>query len=237
MLVSALTGLVALSAVILASASPALAKVGPYQKFYECPLEIEEINGCITAIAGKESFFQAGKVTIPFAKVVTLTGGFIENESGEFAWQGARNGATVAKVAEPAPSLTEGLDAEALQEPEKKRYEEYIAAGKSTKITETIELANPDVFLSEGNVIDEEGEGFGFNVMIHISNPFLGKSCYDGTAFAPIVVPFTTGATNPPPPNTIIRGTKGKFSSESESENFKIQNQHLVNNEYAAPGV
>ena len=238
MLGSALTASFALGALILASASPALAKkVGPYEKFYECPLEIEELNGCITGIAGKESFFQAGKVTVHFAKPVTLTGGFIENESGEFAWQGARNGLTVAKVPEPAPSLTEGLDAEMLQEPEKKRYQEYIAAGKSTKVTETIELANPNVFLSEANIVDEEGEGFGFNVMIHISNPFLGKACYDGTAFAPIVVPFTTGATDPPPPNTSIRGTAGKFNSESEGEILRIEEEHLVNNEYAAPGV
>ena len=142
---------------------------------------------------------------------------------------------TISKEAEPAPSLTEGLNAENLAEPEKKRYEEYIASGKSTKATETVELASPNLFLSLHNLFSENGPTFRFSIMIHIQNPFLGKACYDGSTVAPIEVPFTTGTTSPPPPNTPITGRLGNEGEpEPDLENAETT---LVNNEYAAPGV
>jgi hypothetical protein len=238
-----LVAVFASSATTLAVASPALAlKTGPegaFEKFNECPLNAPELNGCIHGEAGKESFFQAGKVTVTFKKPVLLEIGFRENEAGEFSVVGARNGNSISKEAEPAPSLTEALVAEKLEEPEKKRYEAYIAAGKSTKTTETIELAVPasEIFLSENNLLLEANEGFGFSVMIHIQNGFLGKNCYDGTTVEPIEVPFTTGETHPEPPNTPIHGFLGKLSSESKGEILIIAGQKLVNNEYAVPGV
>jgi hypothetical protein len=251
--------LCASAATTLALASPALAskKVGPegvFEKFNECPLgatqtiagEQYEVGGCIFGEAGKESFFQAGKVTVSFKKPVKLDIGF-DGDRGRvpippeevFPVFGARNGVTISKEAEPAPSLTEGLDAEKLEEPEKKRYEEYIAAGKSTKATETIELATPatEIFLSETHILEEKGEGFGFDVMIHIENKFLGKNCYVGSTVHPIDVPFTTGETHPEPPNTPIHGTAGSITTEGEGEILVINDQELVNNEYAAPGV
>jgi hypothetical protein len=242
--------LCACAATTLALAAPALAsKVGPegvFEKFNECPFGaevstpegVQPITGCIAGEAGKESFFQAGKVTVFFKKPVKLTLGFYG--SGEvFPVAGARNGVTISKEAEPAPSLTEVVNPENLPEAEKKRYEEYIAAGKPTKATETIELAVPanDIYLSEAHLIEEKGEGFGFSVMIHIENKFLGKNCYVGNTVHPVDVPFTTGETAPPPPNTPIHGSLGSLTSESEGEILVISGQKLVDNEYAAPGV
>jgi hypothetical protein len=246
--------LCASAATTLALASPALAskKAGPegaFEKFNECPLGAivntetegpQPISGCIFGEAGKESFFQAGKVTVFFKKPVKLTLGFDGfTESAVFPIAGARNGVTISKEAEPAPSLTEALVAEKLEEPEKKRYEEYIASGKSTKATETIELAVPasDIYLSEVHLLEEQGEGFGFAVMIHIENKFLGKNCYVGSTVHPIEVPFTTGETHPEPPNTPIHGTLGSLSTEGEGNILVISGQKLVDNEYAAPGV
>lgn len=226
-----------------------------YEKFNECPLgtpaepgynSVDEA-GCQYGEAGKESFFQAGKITVHFVKPVILRGGFeqgIEAENGnKFKFFGARNGNTVSKEAEPGPSLTEGLDVEKLSEPEKKRYEEYVAAGKSTKTTETIELAKPatDIELGILQLLQEEGTAFGFPVMIHISNPFLGKNCYDGNTIEPIDVPFTTGETSPPAPNTAIHGQLGELTALAEGNVLKVgtltKPTKLVNNSYAAPGV
>ena len=215
-----------------------------YEKlFNECPTNITELSGCDYGEAGKESFFQAGKVTVHFVKPVILRTGFIEDELGNFHVYGARNGNTISREAEPGPSLTEGIDVEKLEEPEKKRYEEYLAAGKSTKTTETVELAQPatTIYLNEGNLLIEEGTTFGFPVMIHISNPFLGKTCYDGNTVEPINVEVTTGATNPPPPNTSIHGSKGHITSSGEGTILHIGVKgnlvKLVNNSFAAPGV
>jgi hypothetical protein len=227
-------------AMTLSLAAPALAKKSPFEKFNECPLGTPELKGCIYGEAGAESYFQAGKVTVHFVKPVILQGGFQrETEERTDPFVAARNGKTIGVEKEPTVGLTEGLDAEKLEEPEKKRYEEYIASGKSTKVTEAVELAAPasDIFLAEENLVAEVGQGFGFPVMIHIQNPFLGKNCYDGTTVEPIDIPYTTGETHPEPPNTPIHGYLGSLESEGEGEILVIKGQKLVNNEYAAPGV
>jgi hypothetical protein len=220
-----------------------------FAKFNQCALGSFAPNGlpisaCIYGEAGPESYFQAGKVTVYFAKPVVLRGGEAENEeTGQLQWIGALNGETISKEAEPAPSLTEGVDAELLPEAEKARYEEYLASGKSTKVTATIELAAPasDIELNEANLLSEEGTSFGFPVEIHLVNKFLGPYCYVGSYRDPIDVPFTTGETHPEPPNASIHGRLGEINIVGEGEILKVgtpeRPTRLVNNEYAAPGV
>jgi hypothetical protein len=239
----------ALFAVSAFVAGPAMAKkaVNEWEKFADCPAGyppvragLGAVQACITGEAGPESFFQAGKVTVTFVKPIKLNGGFEENEeTGELQWIGARFGDTISKEAEPGPALNEAINPELLPEAERARYEAYIAAGRSTKTTATIELAKPakDIYLNEANLIGEEGEAFGFPVMIHLSNKFLGKKCYVGSTVEPIEVPFTTGATAPEPPNTPIHGTLGSISVKGEGTILTLNGTVLVNNEYAAPGV
>ncbi len=213
---------------------------GAFEKFNSCPATDPELSACIYGEAGPESFFQAGKVTVHFVKPIILRGGMVEEEpSGEEHWIGSRYGNTISKEAEPAPSLTE-IDAEDLSESEKARYEAYLAGGGSTKVTATIELAAPatDIDLDETNLLDEEsGTAFGFPVEIHLTNKFLGTHCYVGNYQEPIFVPFTTGETSPPPPNTPIHGYVGRLTAEGEARIVKFTGTVLVNNSYAAPGV
>jgi hypothetical protein len=218
---------------------------GEFEIFNDCPLVANteyqpELSACIFGEAGPESFFQAGKVTVHFVKPILLRGGMIENEeTGELKWVGARYGNTISKEAEPAPSLTEGVDAELFPEREKARYEEYVASGGSTNVTATIELAAPasDIELNEANLLSELGTSFGFPVEIHLSNKFLGNNCYVGSYTEPIDVPFTTGETSPEPPNVPIHGKLGKIEVKGEGEILHIEGTTLVNNTYAAPGV
>ena len=126
----------------------------------------------------------------------------------------AANGVTIVPVAQPAPSLTEGIDAELLPRKEKQRYEEYLANGGSTAVTATIELAGPaeEIIVNSKATLEETGESepaFTFPVMIHLSNKFLGKDCYNGSTDDPIVVSFISGETNPEPPNVPIHGHAG----------------------------
>ena len=226
----------------LASASPAMAKKAKpvtFELFNQCPLSDSALAACIAGEAGPESFFQAGKVTVRFKKPITLQGGVeINEETGAETWVNAENGETITKKAEPAPGLTEGIDVEDLPPAEKARYEEYLASGKSTKVTATIELAgSPPIFISTENLLDEEEEAFGFPVQVHLENKFLGKYCYVGNEVHPIEVPFTTGETSPLPPNTPIHGERGSIYGLLEGGVIELKEAHLVNNEYAAPGV
>jgi hypothetical protein len=246
MLRLALAVVFAMSALTLNFASSAIAKKSPWAKFEQCPFGAKVVTPqgekgpqfCFFGEAGKESFFQAGKVTVHFVKPIDLRGALAEyEENGERInpFIAPRNNELITKEAEPGPSLTEGIDAEKLEEPEKKRYEEYVAAGKSTKTTETIELAKPNIFVSLRKFFSEVGPSFSFSVLIHIQNPFLGKTCLDGSTVTPIEVPFTTGETAPPPPNTPIRGAIG--AEFEEEELIDGAEATLVDNEYAAPGV
>lgn len=247
-----LAALFAMSAMALGGASSALAKKSPWRIMEECPIgsTVETPGGpssihfCLFGEAGPESFFQAGKVTVHFTKPIDLRGGmavvpstetYSPTSNEQYVYIPARNGEDISKEAEPGPSLTEGLVAEKLTEPEKQRYEKYSAAGKSTKTTETIEMAAPLHFMSLTNFFGEHGPTFQFDVMIHIQNPFLGKACYDGSTVSPIEVAFTSGETSPPPPNTPI---SGGINEEHEPEPALVNAEaKLVNNEYAAPGV
>jgi hypothetical protein len=242
-----LVAVFAMGVATLSIASPALAKKSLWSKMEECPFGAKVVapNGeevpthfCTFGEAGPESFYQAGKVTIHFVKPVDLYGGIAEVPGAapgqEDIFITPRNGVSISKEAEPGPSLTE-LDAEDLAEPEKARYEKYLASGKSTATTETVELAKPNLFLSLHDLFAESGPTFGFSIMIHIQNPFLGKECYDGTTVTPIEVPFTTGTTSPPLPNTPIEGEVGEEGEpEPDLDNAVAK---LVDNEYAAPGV
>ena len=215
---------------------------GEFEKFFSaCPSGTEGLTACVYGEAGKESFFQAGKVTVKFQKPVILRGGIIENEeTGALIWVGSRYGDTISREAEPAPSLTEGINPELLPEPEKKRYEEYIAAGKSTKVTATVELAKPatgNIQINEASLLNESGTAFAFPVMIHLTNKFLGAHCYVGSTQEPIEIQFTTGETSPPPPNTPIHGALGSIAVTGGGQILDIHGTKLVNNSYAAPGV
>ncbi len=242
-----LAALFIMSAVFAGSAVAKKSNI--WQRFAACPLgtppapDVPETYGCISGEAGPESFFQAGKVTVHFKKPIVLTGGyaFIEEENGaeKEVFVGARYGQTISREAEPAPSLTENMDAEALPEPEKARYEAYIAKAGSTKVTATIELAKPavDIGVDENNLILESNEpAFVFPVEIHLTNKFLGKDCYDGNWEQPIEVPFTSGETSPPPPTAPIHGSKGSLTIAEEAI-ATLTGAVLVNNSYAAPGV
>jgi hypothetical protein len=214
---------------------------GEYFKFADCPITPNHFpSGCDYGEAGPESFFQAGNVTVKFVKPVILRGGFTEHEEPELEWEGALDGNTISKEAEPAPELTQDINTALLPSTELARYEAYISGGGSTKVTATIELAKPEVrgiVLNEANLLSEEGTAFGFPVMIHLSNKFVGSECYVGSTVEPIDVPFTTGETSPEPPNTPIHGSKGSIEVNGEGTILTLENTRLVNNTYAAPGV
>jgi hypothetical protein len=180
-------------------------------------------------------------VTVHFVKPIELRGSFVENEeTGELTWHGAADGKTISKEAEPAPPLNEDINTELLSPYEKARYEAYVAKGGAMTTTATIELASPQpggIYLNEAHIIEEEGEAFGFPVMIHLQNKFVGKKCYVGSTQHPIEVPFTTGLTNPEPPNTPIHGRLGTIGFVGEGLILELEDPVLVNNEYAAPGV
>jgi len=259
----------AMSAVALVSAVPALAKGrivgdGPgatthaaeWELFEHCPFHhTPQINKCIWGESAPGSEFTAGNVTVHFNHPIQIQGGALEevyeNEKEELVFTEhfypPEDGTPViSKVAQTAPSLENDVEPALLSEQERKHYEHVVAVGH-TKVTATVEVAgNPtEVFLDEGNLLDERGVALSLPVKIKLSNYFLGKECYVGSDAKPVFIELTTGLTKPPPPNEPIHGSAGHISVPGHDDKetghtlqiLKDTENVLLDNEYAAPGV
>jgi hypothetical protein len=73
------------------------------------------------------------------------------------------------------------------------------------------------------------------SVKIHLVSPFLGPACYIGSSTSPIVIPLTTGATNPPPPIRPIEGKGVEFLHKTAAGVEQSLGLRLVSNTFSVP--
>jgi len=106
-----------------------------------------------------------------------------------------------------------------------------------TGVNSTLELAKPasEITLNETNLVGELGPGMTLPVKVHLENPFLGKNCFVGSSTTPIIWPLTTGETNPPAPNTKIKGKAGGLEFLEEGSIAELKGNVLVENAWSAP--
>jgi hypothetical protein len=229
------------------SASPALAvehhPKGAFAPFADCPLSNAAVEECIVATTSSGEFV-AGKKTVPITNPITLQGGTIENEAtGALTFVGAEDGNTLSKTPQNVPGGLLGLincteiKGEGLLEKLARKSCETIFENKATGVTATTELAAPasSIGINVQNLLFGEGIALSLPVKVKLDNPLLGNSCYIGSNAKPIVIEFTTGATNPPPPNKSIKGSPGELEIKEGGSLVVIKNNSLVNNSFAAP--
>jgi hypothetical protein len=89
-----------------------------------------------------------------------------------------------------------------------------------------------------GNLLTASGPGLTLPLDVLISTPSgaLGSDCTIADAADPITLNLTTGATNPPSPNTPITGAPGTLSSTPKGL-ITITDMTLVDNAFAVPGT
>jgi hypothetical protein len=226
---------------MLGSASPALATEhnpkGEFAPFKYCPLSNSETNDCVFAET-KGGKFTVGKRTVPIVNTVILQGGFHVNKStGLLEFIGAENGETLSKTPQPVPGgLLNVVAPEFLPKWLQEIFNNFINEG-ITGVTATNELAAPasHIGLSTENLLAEEETALSLPLKIKLSNLFLGSECYVGSNAAPIVIEFTSGATEPPPPNKSISGSAGTLEHNAEFTLITLNGGKLVNNSFAAP--
>lgn len=220
----ALLAAMALAALVagLTAASPALATpTGGFAVFAECPLSNPETIVCVNA-EGSGGDFTVGAKTVPVKHTITLQGGIaINEETGAETFLAAANGETLSKTPETVPGGLLGIE------------------GLGGEVTATTELAGPAsaIALSTENLLNEEGTALGLPVKLKLGNPFLGNHCYGGSNAHPIDLDLTSGTTSPPKPNKPISGSRGTLTTEEEGAILVLNNDKLVNNSFAAPGV
>jgi hypothetical protein len=72
--------------------------------------------------------------------------------------------------------------------------------------------ASPSVTFDICKILNARaGTAVTLSAKIHLMSPFLGSSCFIGSAAHPIVIALTTGVTSPPPPAKPIHGSSLEF--------------------------
>lgn len=212
---------------------------GEYAQFKECPLNRATMEFCVFSESNGGGF-TVGKKTVPLVNPVILQGGFETNpETFVQQFYGAENGDTLSKTPQPVPGGLLGITAPTwwpkfLQD----WFNNQINEG-FTGVTATVELAAPatSIKLSTLNLISENGIALGLPVKIKLSNAILGNNCYIGSNSKPVQLDFTTGTTEPPPPNKPLKGAAGTLSFNPDFTIITVSGGLLVNNSFAAPGV
>ncbi len=235
-------GLLVVAIAAMSVASPAFATPkGEFAKFADCPTAT--VQACIFAKT-ETGEFTVGKKTVPIINAITLQGGLKENEeTGELSFVAATDGNTLSKTPQNVPGGLSGLvnctaiKGSGLLEIIERATCKSIFENGLTGVTATTELAAPasSIQISLANLLHATGTALQLPVKVHLENPLLGGSCYVGSNSSPIVIPLTTGATSPPPPNKSIKGNVGTLETLEEGEILQIKSNSLVNNSFAAP--
>lgn len=149
-------------------------------------------------------------------------------------WFGAEGAPTIEPVPEAAAPLTKDVEVSKLSASELTRFNYYVKIDRETKVTATVELAGlpSAIGVNINNLIAEEGTAFSFPVKVKLGSPFLGPSCYVGSATNPIDVAFTTGKSGE------LQGKNGgRIAADRHGFIISIINSTLVADEFATPGV
>jgi hypothetical protein len=232
-------GLLALALAALVFAVPAQAKlVGNYTRFAQCPYTNLEVKKCIISTTESGEVVLGAK-KVPIEKPVVLQGGYGKAPSPEgfSTFYAATNGITLSKAPQNVPGGLLGIVPEASQPFLVKALIKFFFENSLTGVNSTLELAKPasEIKVSENNLAGELNTALQLPVKVHLENPFLGKNCFVGSSTTPIVWNLTTGETNPPAPNTKIKGSGGEIEFLEEGRILESKNAKLVDNAWSAP--
>jgi hypothetical protein len=231
------TALLAVAIAALGIAGTAQAKLtGEFPKFAQCPYTNLEVKKCIYATT-ESGEVVLGSKKVPIEKPVVLQGGTLKPVAGTATFVAAANGVTLSKVPQNLPGGLLGIVPEASQPPLVKALIKFFFENKLTGVNSTLELAKPasEITLNETNLIGEANTALKLPVQVHLENPFLGKSCFVGSSGSPITWNLSTGETNPPAPNTKIKGAPGVIEFIEEGSIAAIKGTKLVDNSWSAP--
>jgi hypothetical protein len=232
------TALVAVALVTLGLASSAQAKlVGNYTKFAQCPFSNTEVKKCIYATT-ESGEVVLGNKKVPIEKPVVLQGGYGKvNEEGFAKFFEAANGITLSKAPQNVPGGLLGIVPEASSPALVKALIKFFLENKLTGVNSTLELAKPasEILVNENHLAGENEVALKMPVRVHLENPFLGKNCFVGSSTSPIIWNLTTGETNPPGPNTKIKGSAGLIEFLEEGRILEEKGAKLVDNAWSAP--
>lgn len=235
----AVIGALGISAQTASAGTPS----GDYAVFQHCPYASNSsVQGCIVATINGGSF-KIGRASVPINKPIVLQGG-VNNIAG---WGDLYVPTDVPAMSPTALDVPGGLLG--LMEPDSTWPGPLTQAfwdivNTVNDVSATAEL----VGTAQANFINAafpppsgDATVIQLPIRIHLQNPFLGNTCYIGSASHPIMLKLVANTTSPPPPNSPISGVPATLSivdtSNPQGQILMAANGTLVDNSFAVPAA
>jgi hypothetical protein len=193
------------------------------QKFANCPIDNPAVTVCLYSKVTNTTF-EIGSTTVQTTAPTIVSLGLAFNAEGDPEAVLPDNG-TQAVTSSPT-DLPGGL----LGIP-------GAPDGGPLAVTVTPQLVGvPQVSISA--LFSRQGAAFTMPIDILVGNSsgLLGSDCTIGSPTDPATLNLTTGLTDPPSPNTAIKGKRGKVTGFHDGE-IAIAGIKLVDNSFAVPGA
>lgn len=234
---------VTLAAGLAAPTASAGTPSGPYAMFRFCPYTHPNVNSCVlnTTTSGSLTI---GSTVMPIDKPIVLQGG-VEN-LGPSPLYDAVGAPTLDSPPGKVPGGLLGIMNPAPNWPLPLWVLFWTIVNTANDVNATIEPV-ATIQTNFGNALFPPTDGSDptvatLAVRVKLDNPFLGNSCYIGSAQNPIILKLQAGTTNPPLPNLPISGNPGTATTIiTDEENFigylQIDGNTLVDNAFAVPAA
>ena len=236
-LAAALSGVVAVSDAVAGTPS------GPYVMFQYCPYTDPSVASCVYSVTSSGTL-SIGNTSLPITQPIVLQGGLADLGPGPL--YDAVGAPTLIAPAANVPGGLLGIVNPAPDWPGPLWTLFWTIVGTVNNVSATMELVGTTQ-TNFGNALNPPTDGSDPTAVrlaarVHLQNPFLGDTCYIGSAANPIVIQLQAGTTNPPLPNKPISGSPGTLNFIfTDPVNYigylEEDGLSLVDNSFAVPGA
>jgi hypothetical protein len=229
--------------ITLAFAAGASAELtGLFKRFRFCDYTNPEVERCLHSVTTGGSV-TLGARRVPIVNPSVLQGGLEEPpltgpEDGLSKFIEPTNGVTLSKAPQPIPGGLAGLvNCNEVTNLLLRISCLALFENGFTGVNAVLELARPpsEIRISNEHFGEQIGVAMRLPVKTRLENPFLGESCFVGSASNPIKWELVTGRTSPPGPNKPIFGSIGEFNFLERGELLEVVDAELVDNAWSAP--
>lgn len=213
-----------------------------FERFQYCPYDDPDVGTCVISTT-RSGVFSMGTSTIPITEPIVLQGGIVTiAPSPLFDAVGAP---TLDAPPGKVPGGLLGIANPAPNWPGPLWVLFWTIVNTVNDVYAKMELVDT-VQTDFGKALNPPSDGTDptavrIAVRVKLDNPFLGDSCYIGSAEEPIVLQLQTGTTNPPAPNLPISGDPGQagFVQVGDDPYAYILDEGsiLVDNAFAVPAA
>lgn len=241
----AVTAALAATAVVPTTAA-AITLPGPYKVFEHCPYtnpNIGDYGNCLYNETTSGAF-TIGSTTLPIDSPIVLQGGLtVLNGSPLYDAVGAP---TLSSPPGHVPGGLLGIVNPAPDWPFPLWVAFWSIVNSVNDVTATMELVAPVqttfIYALYPPTDGSDPAAATLPLRVRLSNPFLGNTCFIGSAQNPILVKLQTATTNPPPPNQPISGNTGVYNETVTDETnyysyVSVDGSTLVDNSFAVPAA